>query len=162
MNTPHGEYQIVTEAPTLDRLPVYVREGTILPRQALVQSLAETPQGPLELDIWPGAECRGALYDDDGHSMAFSHGLFLRQGLACRKVGDGLRLDFDSREGTFQPPWREIGVTIHGWQSTTVAARIAGSVATASVATASVDSSRKLARISLAAPTGAATLHIDP
>ena len=157
LNTPGGEYQVVTEAPTLDRLPVYVREGAILPRQALVQSLAETPQGPLELDIWPGAECRGALYDDDGHSMAFSHGLFLRQGLACRKVGDGLRLDFDPREGTFQPPWREIGVTIHGWQSPTVAARIAGSVATASV-----DSSRKLARISLAAPTGAATLHIDP
>ena len=39
--------------PQLDRLPVFVRPGAILPRQPLVQSTGETPKGALELDVYP-------------------------------------------------------------------------------------------------------------
>jgi alpha-glucosidase len=28
---------------------------------------------------------------------------------------DGLMLDFDRRQGTFQPWWKQISVTVHGW-----------------------------------------------
>ena len=41
--------------PALDQLPVYVRGGTILPMQPLIQSTEETPVGPLELRVYPGA-----------------------------------------------------------------------------------------------------------
>ena len=40
--------------PTLDTLPVYVRGGSILPLQPLIQSTDETPSGPLELRVYPG------------------------------------------------------------------------------------------------------------
>ena len=64
--------QVITVTPALDRLPVFVRAGAILPGQALVQSTSETPQGPLSLDVYPGDDCRGTIYADDGHSMAYA------------------------------------------------------------------------------------------
>jgi alpha-glucosidase len=106
----------LTEHPSLDALPVFVRAGTILPRQPLVQSTSEVPDGPLSLDVYPGAECRGTLYLDDGHSMAFEKGDYLRQQLICSTAPDGsLTLSFASRQGSYKPWWKEITVTVHGW-----------------------------------------------
>jgi alpha-glucosidase len=123
--TPGGaaKGETIQAVPALDRLPVFVRAGAILPRQPLVQSTAETPKGPLSLDVYPGPDCRGTIYLDDGHSMAFEKGAYLRQTVRCRITGAGLELDFGRREGTYRPWWREIAVTIHG--------RIAGGQATA-------------------------------
>ena len=48
---PDGPWRVARETPALERLPVFVRPGTILPRQPLVQSTAETPDGPLSVDF---------------------------------------------------------------------------------------------------------------
>ncbi|HEY2180026.1 MAG TPA: TIM-barrel domain-containing protein, partial [Caulobacteraceae bacterium] len=87
---PHrdGVY-VLTEQPRLDRLPVFVRAGTILPTQPLVQSTAETPNGPLGLDLYLGPDCHGSLYLDDGHSLEFRRGHFLRQQIRCSRDGSG-------------------------------------------------------------------------
>ncbi len=105
----------VSVTPALDRLPVFVRAGAILPRQPLVQSTAETPQGPLTLDIYPGDDCRGVIYTDDGHSMAYQQQGFLRQTVRCTQTGDAIVVDFAAREGQFQPWWHQIDVRVHGW-----------------------------------------------
>ncbi|GAC1573942.1 MAG: hypothetical protein NVS3B5_03890 [Sphingomicrobium sp.] len=105
----------VRETPSLASLPVFVRAGTILPRQAVVQSTSEKPSGPLLLDVYPGADCAGALYDDDGHSMAYTRGGYLRQGIRCDVTPDGLRIKFGERQGNFKPWWQQIQVIIHGW-----------------------------------------------
>jgi alpha-glucosidase len=106
--------ETVSETPRLDRLPVFVRAGAILPRQPLVQSTADTPHGPLRLDIYPGPDCRGLLYADDGHSTAFEKGGFFRQTVRCFTDHAGLRIAFSAPDGGFQPWWREIAVTVHG------------------------------------------------
>jgi alpha-glucosidase len=106
----------LTEQPRLDRLPVFVRAGTILPSQPLVQSTAQTPEGPLRLDIYLGPDCHGAVYLDDGHSLAFRGGHFLRQQFQCVRDSSGaLRVEFLPREGDFHPWWRSISLTVHGW-----------------------------------------------
>ncbi|HEX3821166.1 MAG TPA: TIM-barrel domain-containing protein, partial [Candidatus Sulfotelmatobacter sp.] len=69
--------------PPLDTLPVYVRAGSILPFQPLIQNTDETPNGPLELDVYPGPDCNGSLYLDDGHTFGYQHGEFLRQSFTC-------------------------------------------------------------------------------
>ena len=102
--------------PRLDTLPVFVRAGTILPRQAVVQSTSETPEGPLRIDVYPGDDCAGTLYDDDGHSMAFAKGGYLRQALRCTVTPHGVAIAFAAREGRFAPWWRQIAVTVHGWR----------------------------------------------
>jgi alpha-glucosidase len=110
-----GGGSTVDETPRLAHLPVYVRAGTILPRQGVVQSTAETPAGPLLLDVYPGPDCRGELYVDDGHTMAFEKGAYLRQSVRCTVDGDGVAIAFGAREGRFAPWWRVVAVTVHGW-----------------------------------------------
>ncbi|WP_343521471.1 TIM-barrel domain-containing protein, partial [Sphingomonas sp.] len=104
----------VTETPRLDRLPVFVRAGTILPRQPLVQSLRETPRGALELAVYPGPDCGGMLYLDDGKARAIERGAYLRQSFRCAATAEGLRIELGAREGKLKPWWREISVAVHG------------------------------------------------
>jgi alpha-glucosidase len=101
----------LTETPRLDRLPVYVRPGAIIPRQPLVQSTGETPKGALELNVYPGADCSGSLYLDDGVSFAYQRGGFLRQAIGCNTGA----LTFGARSGSFKPWWTGFDVVIHGW-----------------------------------------------
>lgn len=102
--------------PTLAGLPVFVRAGSILPRQPLVQSTMQVPQGPLMLDVYPGQDCHGSLYADDGQSMAYGDGAFLRQQLRCTLAGDGLSIVFEAREGSHHPWWNEIEIVVHDWR----------------------------------------------
>jgi alpha-glucosidase len=104
----------LTETPKLDTLPVFVRAGTILPRQPLVQSTAETPQGPLMLDVYPGPDCSGEIYLDDGISIG---GRNLRQQIRCTASATGVVLQFGQRSGTYNPWWKQIAVTVHGWRA---------------------------------------------
>ena len=134
VETTRGE--VVTETPRLDYLPVFVRAGTILPREAVTQSTAETPKGPLMLDIYPGEDCQGVLYDDDGHSMAYEHAGFMRQTVRCTITPGGISIAFDARQGRYTPWWRQIAVTVHGWDGD-ADVRVAGrSVASAPTAKA--------------------------
>lgn len=106
-----------SETPRLDRLPVFVRPGAILPRQPLVQSTSQTPAGPLQLSVYPGADCRGQLYLDDGVSFAYRSGVYLRQGVHCRVEPRAIIVEFDAREGRYPPWWRQIDLEVHGMAS---------------------------------------------
>jgi alpha-glucosidase len=107
---------VIESTPRLDRLPVFVRGGTILPRQPLTQSTAKTPRGPLSLDVYPGDDCRGEIYLDDGHSMAYARGVYLRQHLRCESRDDALTISFEKQVGEFHPWWSQLHVTVHGWR----------------------------------------------
>lgn len=109
---PDAPFEVVKETPTLARLPVYVRPGAILARQPLTQSTSEVPNGPLELHVYPGPDCRGELYWDDGVS---ARGASLRQTIRCTQGKDGIMLNFDARQGSYKPWWKQIAVSIHGW-----------------------------------------------
>jgi len=101
----------LTLSPKLGELPVFVRAGTILPRQPLVQSTMQAPQGPLQLDVYPGENCRGELYFDDGVHIAGPH---LRQSIECATVPSGIAIWFNQREGTWRPWWKQITIIVHG------------------------------------------------
>jgi alpha-glucosidase len=103
------------ETPTLARLPVFVRPGAIIPKQPAVMNTGERPEGPLELHVYPGADCRGTLYADDGATLAHTRGSFLRQAVRCEQTADGVAVTIDRAEGSFRPWWREVEVVVHGW-----------------------------------------------
>jgi alpha-glucosidase len=103
--------------PPLDTMPVYVRGGSILPLQPLVQNTDETPNGPLELRVYPGPQCSGSLYLDDGHTFRYQQGEFLRQTLTCESAPNFVRLKFHAREGSYTPWWKFIEVVIYDWPS---------------------------------------------
>ncbi|MGB8259609.1 MAG: TIM-barrel domain-containing protein [Terracidiphilus sp.] len=103
--------------PSLETLPVYVRAGAILPMQPVVQSTEETPDGPLELRVYPGPDCTGSLYQDDGHTLDYQRGVFLRQQFSCRLEGQSLTIGFGERTGSYPAWWKSIEVVVYGWQA---------------------------------------------
>jgi alpha-glucosidase len=112
--------------PKLDILPIYVREGSILPLQPLVQSTDEAPQGQLTLRVYPGKDCRGSLYMDDGKTLAYTRGEYLRMQFSCAVTPSGLTLHIGEHQGTFHPWWNRIHVDVYGWDSTAASVRVNG------------------------------------
>jgi alpha-glucosidase len=110
--------------PALDTLPVYVRGGSILPLQPLIQSTDETPSGPLELRVYPGQQCAGSIYLDDGHTFRYQHGDFLRQAFTCQSDGGGVRVNFGARQGSYAPWWKTVEVVIYDWPSAAANAKL--------------------------------------
>jgi alpha-glucosidase len=132
--------------PTLETLPVYVREGTILPMQPLVQSTGETPQGALTLRVYPGNDCHGSVYLDDGKSMAYKHGDMLRMEFSCQLTPAGVLLHIGKHEGTFHPWWNKIHVEVYGWNFRGAAATLRNSPSAPEI---SVDAARNVLSLDL-------------
>ncbi len=100
--------------PPLDTLPVYVRAGTILPQQPVVQYVGETPQGPLELRVYPGPQCSGDLYMDDGNTLAYQHGESLRVHFTCSATSSSVQVDVSAPQGPYQPWFKDLQVAVYG------------------------------------------------
>ena len=101
--------------PSLAKLPVYVRAGSILPMEPLVQSTSEIPDGPLTLRVYAGNSCAGDLYLDDGKSYAFERGDSLRMHFGCEVTPHGLELSIGAHQGPYAPWWKQIRVEVIGW-----------------------------------------------
>jgi alpha-glucosidase len=100
--------------PPLDTLPVYVRAGTILPQQPVVHSVDETPKGPFELRVYPGPNCAGDLYMDDGDTFAYQKGEFLRVHFSCEAAANHVHVHVSGAEGPYRPWFRELQLTVYG------------------------------------------------
>jgi alpha-glucosidase len=120
-----GIYSISMK-PELDKLPVYVHAGSILPIEPLVQSTNETPQGPLTLKVYAGDDCGGTLYQDDGRTYAYQHGVYLRMTFTCRATPNGFEIHADPQTGTYTGWWKSIRVEVYGWKSSAKTATLNG------------------------------------
>ncbi len=96
-------------------LPVFVRGGSIVPMEPLVQSTSEVPDGPLTLRVYAGNACGGDLYLDDGRSYAFERGDSLRMHFSCKVTPDGLELSLGAHQGSYAAWWKQIRVEVFGW-----------------------------------------------
>lgn len=129
----------VTVTPTLEALPVYVRGGAIIPVQPLVQSTEEVPQGPLTVRVYPGQKCEGSLYLDDGKTMAYKRGDFVRVQFTCEQALGSFKLHIGRHEGSFRPWWKQLRVEIYGWNAGAPRVTMNGTV----VSNATVDTKRQ-------------------
>jgi alpha-glucosidase len=62
----------------LATIPLYVRAGACLPMGPVRQYAMEASTEPLTLRIYPGADGRSTLYDDDGTSFRYQQGGFTK------------------------------------------------------------------------------------
>ena len=104
----------LTLHPALDEMPLYVRAGAIIPTQPLVQSTGEKPSGPLQLRVYAGDDCRGSLYEDDGHSFAYQRGELLRVKYSCQASPGSVTITSTTEKSSFQPWWNSAEVTVFG------------------------------------------------
>jgi alpha-glucosidase len=95
-------------------MPLYVRAGAILPMQPLVQHTGEIPNGPLQLRVYPGNDCSGLLYQDDGHSFAYQKGEILRISYWCAVSPASVTITSTIQKNAFKPWWNSTELTIYG------------------------------------------------
>eukprot|EP01063_Lacrimia_lanifica_P036098 TRINITY_DN706_c1_g1_i1.p1 TRINITY_DN706_c1_g1~~TRINITY_DN706_c1_g1_i1.p1 ORF type:complete len:736 (+),score=249.82 TRINITY_DN706_c1_g1_i1:53-2260(+) len=72
ISTPTVSYTKANPA-ALTTIPVYVRSGAVLPINAEVTSTKALPAGPLEIQVYTGADGAFTLYEDDGRSNGYQY-----------------------------------------------------------------------------------------
>jgi alpha-D-xyloside xylohydrolase len=74
----HERYQggqtVTVDAP-IDKMPLFVRAGSIIPLGSTVENTGEK-QAIAKVQIWPGANAEFDLYSDDGRTYAYEKGDF--------------------------------------------------------------------------------------
>jgi alpha-glucosidase len=113
-------------SPRIDELPVYVKAGSILPQQPVVQSTAFTPQSNLELRVYPGPDCSGHLYMDDGHTFNYKHGDRLSVTMSCSNDAQSMSLTLDAAQGTYKPWFSAVDVVFVGATAAATSASLDG------------------------------------
>ena len=68
-----GEQTLQSAAP-LDKLPLYVRAGSILPLGPAMEWTTEKPEDPIELRVYPGADGDFTLYEDENDNYNYEKG----------------------------------------------------------------------------------------
>ncbi|MBN6101417.1 DUF5110 domain-containing protein [Xanthomonas sp. CFBP 8703] len=86
-----GGRHVVRPAP-LDLLPLYVRAGSIVPMGPQVQYATQAPQAPYEVRVYPGANARFTLYEDDNETYAYEKGAYATYDLVWNDAARTLRI----------------------------------------------------------------------
>lgn len=68
-----GGQSIIAEAP-IDRIPIYIKEGSILPMSVVMQYVDEIPDAPIEIHVYPGKDSEFNVYEDEGNSYRYEIG----------------------------------------------------------------------------------------
>ena len=106
-----GGQQMVAKAP-LDRIPLYVRAGAILPLGPESEYAEQHPEGPIELRIYPGANGSFTLYQDEGDSYRYEKGDFATIPIEWDDAGGTLKIG--GRQGHYKgmPETMQFNVTL--------------------------------------------------
>lgn len=109
-----GGQEKITEL-AYHKLPVYVRESSIVPMQSLIQTTAEMPTDTLNIHVYQGdANNTFVYYEDDGQSFDYEDGGYYKRNinyLPGKKV-----ISFDKVAGSFKSKFHTIKVYLHGFE----------------------------------------------
>jgi alpha-glucosidase len=102
----------------LDTIPLFIRQGAIIPMGPDVQYSSERPLDPLTLEIYRGCDGAFTLYEDDGETSAYLNGAFAETRFEITDTPDALICSLGEGRGSFaghQLP-RTILLNIHKQQ----------------------------------------------
>ncbi|MFN8525526.1 MAG: glycoside hydrolase family 31 protein [Chloroflexota bacterium] len=85
----HGPKGVAIDAP-LDRLPLLVRAGAIIPTGPTMQHTGERPLEEVTVLVYPSRESSFDLYEDDGTTNAYQRGGHAITTILCRTAPDGV------------------------------------------------------------------------
>jgi alpha-glucosidase len=123
-----GPVEIEAEAP-FDRIPIFVRAGSVIPLAPPVRYVGERPIEKLTLHVYPPlptgsgqenpeavVERKSMLYEDDGETFAFQDGDYRLTSFWVKASGRPLReLRLERRvEGTYDSACGAFDLVIHG------------------------------------------------
>jgi alpha-glucosidase len=99
------------------KLPVFVKESSIVPMQSLVQSTSEQPTDTLVVHVYKGdANNSFVYYEDDGQSFNYENGAFYKRTISYTPVKS--ELEFAKAAGSLASKFHYIKLVLHGFGST--------------------------------------------
>ena len=93
-----GDQRLEAPAP-LERIPLYVRAGAILPMGPEIEYADQKPDTPIELRIYRGADGSFDLYEDEGDTYAYEKGA--HASVPIRWNDANHTLTFEPEEGSY-------------------------------------------------------------
>lgn len=106
---------------TWSDIPLFIRQGAIIPNQDVQQYVGERPVTQIYIDVFPAAkETTFTYYDDDGMTYSYEKGAFYEQKFSTGDDGTAVRFESTAPAGTFKPALREYEVRLHGIRASRV------------------------------------------
>jgi alpha-glucosidase (family GH31 glycosyl hydrolase) len=104
----HAGGRGITVAAPLERMPILVRGGAIIPLGPVMQHDGERPLDDITLLVYPQGSSAFTLYEDDGHSNAYRDGVHVETRFDCVADAEGLRFEIHPPVGdaSLIPPRR--------------------------------------------------------
>jgi len=84
---------------TIDRIPLYVRAGSIIPMGPDMEYAAEKPADPIELRVYRGADARFTIYEDENDTYNYEKGAYATIPIEWNEAGKTLTIG--DRQGSF-------------------------------------------------------------
>ena len=87
----------------VDEMPVFVREGAVIPEQSVSEYSNAKPLDPVILNVYGSGKGSFDLYEDDGVSLAYTAGEYAQTAMTHATSSDGFHhLIVEATKGTFQ------------------------------------------------------------
>jgi len=98
----------------LKKLPVFVKAGSIIPMQTLVQTTASKPSDTLFIHLYKGDRPnRYTYYEDDGRSFNYEKGEYYKRDVV---YDPSIRtLSFERPIGSYASSFKKIKIVLHGF-----------------------------------------------
>jgi alpha-D-xyloside xylohydrolase len=114
----HGGQTIEAEAP-LDKIPLYVRAGSIVPLGPHRQHVNDQPGAPIELHVYLGNDASFLLYEDEGDGYGYEDGAFSTIEITWEDTAR--RLILGKRNGQYpgMPAQQEFHIVLHNEETQT-------------------------------------------
>jgi len=103
----------------LDTIPLFVKAGSIIPMQPEMIYIGEKPVDVITLDVFPFADSRYDLYEDDNLSSNYKTGNFSLTKITSSLKDNQLLLNIFKPEGTFRPDTHTYLAKVH-WNGKTI------------------------------------------
>jgi alpha-D-xyloside xylohydrolase len=110
-----GDQTLQAAAP-LDRIPIYVRAGSIVPLGPEDEYAGEKSDAPIELRIYPGTDSHFTLYEDQGDTYAYERGAYATIPLSWNEASSTLTIGARSGSYPGMPSKKEFRIV---WVSAT-------------------------------------------
>ena len=93
---------------SLDSIPMFIRAGGFIFRQPVVQSTDEMPGNPLKVLVAPAKHSESDLYEDDGQTLAYRDGQFMRRHFQQTNNGRRTTIEITAPSGAWRPAKRDL------------------------------------------------------
>lgn len=113
--------KIAVDSKNWSDIPLYVRQGAIIPMQPPMDYVGEKPLTEVTLSMFPDARrTQFEYYDDDGRTYDYEKGESFRQSFTLQRSAGEVKVQLGEPEGGFKPQTRFFLLAVHGEAASTI------------------------------------------